>query len=272
MSKSMRFVSLEPGQVAVLSIDGTLVYVEDVTATSASVVALPDQPPRPNGVFTPGRVGAKRISPYSRAERIVPVTELSQRNRDFIGNYETLRTKHGNNYVDRTPEELAAMTVTKKSGRKPRYKQRCATCGQQPGHPDHGTTDGKHEFVAPAAETAPAERKSTRRASRFSDAVYTLKAGDVEKLLAKARQQPRGDKYNHGNRSHRVVIALQGLANQSGTLDEVTRALVQDGEKPPANPQKVVRRTLHQLMKAEFGSIVTRSTSSSTDDADGDDE
>jgi hypothetical protein len=108
-------VVLEPGKVYVLAIDNTMVYVETVTATFASVVALPEQPPTrtDDRVFTPGKVGAKKISPFSLPDENfpdseaghIPVTQLSDRNKDFIGTFEKLREANGPNFVDQTEEE-----------------------------------------------------------------------------------------------------------------------------------------------------------------------
>lgn len=172
----MKGQSLEQATVVILALDGTLVYVEAVEPTFAAVVALPDQPTarEDDRVFTPGRVGAKKISPFSVADKVVAISELSERNKNFIGTFEVLRTTHGNNYVDRTPEELAAHEAANapkptkeakaaeraanKAARKatsgPRFLQRCTVCNEQPGHPGHGTEAGKHEFTAPAAPLA----------------------------------------------------------------------------------------------------------------------
>jgi len=168
----MKGITLETATVVVLSLDGTLVYVESVEPTHASVVALPDQPAEraDDRVFKPGCVGSKKISPFSTADKVIPVPDLSERNKLFIGTYEQLRTQHGANHVDRTPEELAAheaanagpvvkakktrATPEEKEAAKaakkaskggPRYLQRCVTCGEQPGHPNHPTV---HPFEA----------------------------------------------------------------------------------------------------------------------------
>jgi hypothetical protein len=193
---SSKGITLEQGQVVILDIDGSLVYVESINPICAAVVALPEQPPTrtDDRVFTPGRVGAKKISSYAQGT-VVPVTDLSARNREFIGTYEVLRQTHGVHYVDQTPEELAAAAAkatpvksekaerraersaeraAKKAERDqrkadkaklkttPRYLLKCAVCGQQPGHPDHATGKtpeelaelGKHEFAQPTAMPA----------------------------------------------------------------------------------------------------------------------
>lgn len=111
----MKGITLEPGTIVVLTLDGTMVYVEEMTTTFAAVVALPEQPTERSDdrVFTPGRVGIKKISPFATCDRVVPVVELSDRNKNFIGDYEKLRAEHGSNYVALTDEEKAAMSVVK---------------------------------------------------------------------------------------------------------------------------------------------------------------
>lgn len=170
----MKGVTLTPGTVGVLALDGTLVYIEAIEQTFAGVVALPDQPSerKDERVFTPGRVGMKKISPFSEFEKTVPVGELSQRNRDFIGTFEKLRSVHGPNFVDRTPEEEAAYQAqanppdksvaraAKKAEREakkkqkggPRYLLKCQTCGEQSGHPNHPDV---HVFVPPVGVDVP---------------------------------------------------------------------------------------------------------------------
>lgn len=262
-----RGVTLEPGTIVVLSLDGTLVFVEDLQSTFAAVVALPEQPTQraDDRVFTPGKVGVKRISPFSTFDRIVPRDQLSARNAHFLDTYEDLRDKHGNHYVARTPEEEAAMSVTKVqpesrgSGRRAQKRaaarqQKCATCGEQPGHPTHPSD---HAFVPPADASGQPEdtaKRQPRTATSSAVGRYTL----VNEDLTAARAQPRGDKYNVGNRSHRVVLALASLPEKTGSLDDVIAALCADGQTPPSNPEKITRRTLNQLATEEFGSCVTR--------------
>src|SRR3954471_16672904 len=148
----VRGITLIPGTVVVLSLDGTMVYIEAVCPTHASVVALPEQPKARDDdrVFTPGKVGIKKISPFSSSDKDVAVTDLSARNREFIGTYEKLREQHGAHYIARTPEEEAAMSVRKVTPparasrgtgkralkRAANYLRKCATCGEQPGHPN----------------------------------------------------------------------------------------------------------------------------------------
>lgn len=114
-------ISLQQGTVVVLTLDGTMVYVEEVTRSYVAVVALPEQPAERSDdrVFTPGRVGQKKISPFAQADKVVEIIDLSDRNKNFIGDFEKLRAEHGPNYVDLTEAERAAMTVTK-AGPKPK--------------------------------------------------------------------------------------------------------------------------------------------------------
>jgi hypothetical protein len=276
---TVRGITLEVGSVVLLSLDGTLVYVESTQPTFAAVVALPEQlkDRADDRVFTPGKVGAKKISPFSTTDRVLAVSELTPRNREFIGTYEKLREQHGPHYVQRTPEEEAAMSVKKitqqKNARGPATSRvskraqkraviknlqiKCTACSEQRGHPNHPSD---HEFVPPALqgssqpeEAAPKRTPRQPKAASAPAARYTL----VNPDLTSAKAQPRGDKFNDGNRSHRVVLALAGLPGSAGSLDEVIAALCADGKTPPANPAKVVRRTLNQLTKVEFGSCVT---------------
>lgn len=265
---AVKGITLEVGTIVVLSLDGTLVYVEDVQPTFAAVIALPEQPTEraDDRVFTPGKVGPKKISPFSQSDKQVKVTDLSPRNREFIGTYEQLRKQHGPHYVQRTPEEEAMsvkkITPTRAEGtgkraqkrKASRLHQRCATCGEQPGHPNHPK---QHDFVPPTdapTDEAPAPAREPRRPKAAPSAArYTLVSHD----LSAARSQPRGDKFNEGNRSHRVVLALGALPDKTGTVDDVVAKMCSDGKTPPANPQKIVRRTLNQLRKPAFGSCVT---------------
>lgn len=287
----VRGITLDAGSVVVLSLDGTMVYIEAVCPTHASVVALPEQPTAraDDRVFTPGKVGIKKISPFSTTDRVVPVIELSARNKEFIGTYEKLREQHGAHYIARSPEEEAAMSVRKaqpsraskstgtgkralKRAAGKNYLRRCATCNEQPGHPNHPNV---HEFVPASPLEVPGKSDqvvaASPRAKRVAPSAaaaptrYTL----VSTNLTAAKAQPRGDKFNDGNRSHRVVCALAGLPDKTGTLDEVIGALLADGKTPPANPQKVVRRTLNQLTKPDFGACVSTSGATTVED-DGD--
>jgi hypothetical protein len=270
---SSKGISLEQGQVVVLSIDGTLVYVESINPICATVIALPEQPSTrtDDRVFQPGRVGGKKISSYAQGT-VVPIIELSDRNREFIGTYEQLRTQHGNHFVDRTPEEIAAaaakaVPVTsdkaekraarqaeravkqaereerKKLKQTPAYLRKCTVCGEQPGHPDHGTgTDeelaevGKHAFAqptempaddaldAPKASKAPRAPKAPKapRASKLSlpSGPFTF-TGDAAALNTLAAVNP---KYKDGNSGRAIADALAGGAD---TVDAVMAILTQ---------------------------------------------
>jgi hypothetical protein len=172
-------VTLNQGQVVVLKLDGSLVYIEAVEATHVAAVALPEQPSdrADERVFKPGCVGAKKISPYAEGD-VQLISDLSDRNKNFINTYLQLRSANGPTYVDRTPEELiayeaanapkppkaskeakaaakAAAKADKKAKAGPRFLQRCTACGEQQGHPKH---PGDHEFVAPAAPVIEPEK------------------------------------------------------------------------------------------------------------------
>ena len=254
-------ITLESGQVVVLELDGTLVFIESVQPTFAAVVALPDQftGREDDRVFTPGRVGSKKISPFSRAGRVVPVSELTERNTVFISAYEQLRTDHGPNYVDRSPEELAAheaanapkpdksvARAAKKAERDaakaakqaatPRYLRRCVTCNEQPGHPDHGTDEGKHEFVEPAPEAkAPKAAKVPKtprdpNAPRKTKAPKALPAGPFKwvgndgQLRVLAGVNP---KYKPNNSGAVIVDAIKASGDAGITLAAVAGVLGQ---------------------------------------------
>ena len=262
---SVRGISLVPGTIVVLDLDGTLCYVEDVQPTHAAVVALPEQLPdrKDTVVFTPGRVGAKKISPYSSAARTIAVENLSERNKNFIGTYEQLRKARGPNYVQRTPEEEAAMSVTKAqpvtnagSGRRARgsvtpadrkarraarkaAKVPCVKCGELPVHANHHL--GQCEYEAPVKKSRGA---STEAPEPKSGATFTLVDADISKL------QADNDKFAQGNRFFRVFKALQSLPDSTGTLAQVIATVAQDSGKPMTNPEKVCRRALKALVTA----------------------
>lgn len=275
-----RGVTLVPGTIVVLSLDGTLVYVESLEPTFAAVVALPEQPATcQTTVFSPGRVGAKKISPFSSFEREVAVSELTAKNVEFIGTYEQVRKDRGPNTVLGYSE--ATMSVTK-AGPAPRGQGKralaraaqktpvCAKCGQQRGHICH---PHEHEYIAPAMAASPVEQVAApKRAAKVATdkvaPVFTLISAD----LKKAKTQKRGERYDDGNRQHRVVVALASLPGKSGTLEEIAVALLNDGHKPPANPLKVIKRTMSQLSKPDYGSCVTSSGQAQDDDAEEDGE
>jgi hypothetical protein len=266
---SPRGVTLAPGSIVVLSLDGTLAYVEDVQPTYAAVVALPEQLPahQATAVFTPGRVGPKKISPYSSSDRVVEVKDLSDRNRNFIGTFEQLRKQHGPNYIERTPEELeaakqeAAVSVTKvhptksprgaKKSPEERKQRRankraakvpCVKCNLLPVHASH-QNGGSCEYEAPVKKargtSAPAGEKS-----------FTLTNLDIAQL------QADNDKFAQGNRYYRVFLALKNLPESMGTFTDVLRAVCLDAGKPMTNPEKVARRALKALTDAGNAQMV----------------
>lgn len=264
----MRGVTLKEGTVVVLAIDGSLVYVESIQPTHAAVVALPEQITQASTrVFTPGCVGVKKISPYSEADRVLPVDQLSERNQKFLEvtsengwhEYEVLRATHGPSYVARTPEEIAAMSVTKAAKPKraslseaerqqlkadKRAKRRagkipCVKCGHLPIHADHHMGTCTYE--------APAKKVRTPRGPKrtpAAEATYRVVSDDLTEL------QAASDKFKPGNRFYRVFQALSKLPDKAGTMAQVIAAVSTDGSRPMSNAEKVTRRALKQLTDA----------------------
>lgn len=256
---------LEPGTNVVLSFDGTLVFVESVEPIGAVVVALPEQPDTrktDSQVFTPGAIRAKRISPFASPDKVVALKDLSAKNLEFITTLPDLREKHGPNFVFGEapvsvrkvkpsdvddPTGAATPRKSRKEKRAEAKRQRCSNCSQQPGHPNHGTGDGQHEFIPPVADAAPPTKaKPSNGAVR-----YTLTSTDL------TTAQAQSDKYAEGNRFFRVVKALEGLPNSTGTFEDIVAALCSDGGKIPSDPEKVTRRALAQLQTPAFGGNVT---------------
>lgn len=255
-----RGVTLVRGTIVVLDLDSTLAYVEDVQPTHAAIVALPEQLPerKDSVVFTPGRVGAKKISPFSAAARIVSVTDLSERNREFIGTYEKLRAQHGPNFVARTPEEEAAMSVTKakpervprngapaskedkqeKRRRRREAKIPCVKCGKLPVHVSH-QSGGECTYEAPAKKERAARGSSSDEPK--TGKTFRVINPDISAL------QASNDKFAQGNRFYRVFLALKNLPESTGTLAQIIAAVAQDAGKPMTNPEKVARRALKAL-------------------------
>lgn len=257
---AIRGVTLVRGTIVVLDLDGTLVYVEDVQPTGARVVTLPEQFPerKDSAVFTPGRVGAKVISPYSGFTREVAVTALSQRNKDFIGTYEVLRSQLGPNHIARTPEEEAAMSVVKaeppkvhKGGRgakktdEERKQKRqarkaakvpCSKCGMLPVHANHHGGTCEYEGLVRVAATQASKANEPK-----VGLTYRMVNADIVGL------QQTNDKFAQGNRYYRVFLALRNLPESTGTLAQIIAAVAQDAGKPMTNPEKVARRALNAL-------------------------
>lgn len=255
----MRGVLLSPKTIVVLSLDGTLVYVEDVQPTFCAVVALPEQLPTraDNAVFTPGRVGAKKISPYAGFDREIHEQDLSDRNREFIQTFEQLRVTHGPNHVQRTPEEEAKMAVIK-AGPAPRAaktpadkaeKRRlrkenklvCVKCGKVKVHADHAFNTCT--FEAPPTKAPRAAREPKAAATRGADKFRVISTN-----LTKA--QEASDKFKDGNRFWRVFRALNALPESTGDLATIMGAVVLDGGRPMTNVEKVTRRALKGLVDA----------------------
>lgn len=241
----MKGVTLVPKTAVVLSLDGTLVYVEDIQPTFAAVVAFPEQPAERSDdrVFTPGRVGAKKISPFAQAGKTVAIADLSERNKLFLDSYEKIRDERGPNVIQRTPEEEAAMSVTKanpqkpsreerKAARKaerearkaagetvPRYKRKCVTCGEQPGHPNH---PDQHPFLEPADKPVREKKERAPRAGKPSTDGPFKWVGDEKALNVMASGNP---KYKEKNSGRAIAYAVRDGAT---TPDEVVAALMND--------------------------------------------
>jgi hypothetical protein len=284
VTPSNKGIALVPGTVVELALDGTVVYVENVSNSYAAVVALPDQTQSQAGraddrVFTPGRVGAKKLSPFAGANRIIEVPDLSQRNREFIGTYETLRAQHGPNYVDQTEEERAAMSVKKvkpdketrraereakraekkaereaakqarKEAQQPRMLQRCQTCNEQPGHPNH---PGDHEFVPPPEEPATPKAPKPRAAKNDLPAGPFRWVGTTDQLNMLAAMNP---KYKPNNSGTAIIEAIRAKLDDGATLDDVKSALA---AHPKWNdvPEERVKIALTQLLNAKLVEVV----------------
>lgn len=264
---------LSSGEVIVL--DGTLVFVEDVQPTFAAVVALPEQSANAGGVvyqvFTPGRVGAKKVSPFCTPEAVISPDALSATNREFIDNYRDLRKQHGAGHVvpgAHAPRE-AALTV-RKAGPRQRSaspedrdarraarragKKKCAVCGL----PAKDHPDTSHEFTARTRRAAPASglnqvdgaHPASRRVTKSEK--FRVVSNDLSKA------QAHSDKFKKGNRFYRVFAALQALPDSTGTFEEVCAAVERDGAREMTNVVKVVKRALKQLASDACGKVVAR--------------
>jgi len=235
---------MQAGQVGVLDLDGTLIYIDEVQAVFAGVVALPEQPAATNGrksVFTAGRVGIKKISPAATLESVVDIATLSERNKNFIDTFKDLSVKHGPNYVDRTPEEQAAfdavMNPPPKQKREKKEKQpagprvlnqKCTQCGEQRGHPKH---PGDHEFQAPAAPevlcAACGQNEKAHDQNALNHNYIALTALKVARMPKESRppKEPKraGKNMPEGNVKYRWVqddIRLQILRGANGKYNE----------------------------------------------------
>lgn len=251
----MKGCALQVDTIVVLMLDGTLVYVEDVQKTFAAVVALPEQPPERDAesrVLIPGRVGPKKISPYSQPSDVIDAMDLSQRNKDFVCTFKTLRETHGPNFIDATPEEAARMSVRKagpthaprmkldpadKQARRDARraaKKKCATCGEKPAAHGSGTD---HPFTAKAGRVA--REKTPGRVGKSSK--YKVISPDL------TAAQAASDKFKSGNRFFRVFAALQSLPESTGSFEDIVSAVERDGARAMTDAVKVARRALKQL-------------------------
>lgn len=248
--------SLKEGHAFILGSTGTLVFCEELTATFAAVLTLPQQPAGwvPTLSFTPGRVGAKKISPFSTVEQVVSLTDLSTRNQQFLDHYQALRKKHNQQFVDREAGDTAGIESTARSVRGSRP---CGQCGVS--RTDHHTVSD-HLFVKRARKArkervpkAPRVPRPARVRPTAAPTTFVLVSEDMTTV----RTHRLGDQFEDGRRFHRVVRALRSLPAQTGTLEDVVAAVVTDGGKQLANPEKVTRRALHLLASAAGGRCVT---------------
>lgn len=279
-ASSPKGITLQQGTVVVLTFDGTLVYIEDLEPMWAAVLALPEQPDTrtASNVFIPGAVRGKKISPYASFDKVVPLDDLSDKNREFITHYAAWRQDRGANFVFGKVEAVPVKKVkpadvddptgaskpkrgaglSRKEKRALARATNCATCGKQKADPVHDSRIADkydHDFAsaAPTKEaTMPTGRGKPARPSNGAR-VFTLVSAD----LTTAKTQPKGERYDDGNRFHRVVMVLAALPDKSGTVEDIIAALLSDGGKIPANPEKVVKRCLAQLVQPAFGACVS---------------
>jgi len=229
VTASLTGIKLKPDTLCVLSLDGTLVYVEEVTAQWIRVIALPDQDETraDEQILVAGRVGGKKISPYAAKDYDVEPAQLSERNQRFLQFFRSWRDEHGPGYVDMTDEQRARITEGKKVVIKAPTK--------------------KEQRAAAREARGPRERKS--KAAAAPDA-FTLAHEDLSTAIA------ADDRYAEPNRGWRVFAALRSLPDRTGAVPDIIAALVQDGRTPLSDPDKVVRRALKQLSSTEYGGVV----------------
>lgn len=242
---STKGIQVTPGMVAVLEINGAIVYVEEVLPTRCKLVCLPDQPTtfsQKEQFLTPGAVKARIVSPYIGIVNEVPVAELSDRNKDFIGSFEKLRELHGDKFVDQTPEEQARMSVKKikpeKAKKEKKVKNEVAT----------------DPADAPEASTGAPEPKA-KRGRRDVDLRYKRIPG---KEIPKEVEKKNGSletKFNPGNRGWKVLTALEKLGGEA-SIQEVIDHLEETSPQWCEHPIKVVTRALKQLSEEKFGAIL----------------
>jgi hypothetical protein len=246
----------------ILELDGSLVFVEDIQPTFAAVVALPEQPTDvQNRFITPGRVGARKISPFSKFARAVNEGDLSAFNQTFLATFKQVRDENGPNKVIRTPEEEAAMSVTKAGptpkvkktkAETPHYAKKCQTCGEQPGHPNH--PDG-HAFVEPAAgfekpEKTPRVKKE--KAAKTPRAGKPGATGSFRFVGSDATLEMLGamnPKYAEGNTGRHIITAIKDAGDDGIDLAGVQAAIVAMGKKEISVERLTLAFTQLQLAK-----------------------
>lgn len=248
---SVKGIQVTQGSIVVLQINGALVYVEEVQPTKCKLVALPDQPTTydPKEQFlTPGSVKARVVSPYIAIEKEVAVPELSDRNRQFLGDLEKLREQHGDKYVDQIPEEAARMSVKKAQPSKKTAKVRAQQGASQE------TPDQEAPATKDSTDDEPKEKRA-RKPRRDVDRRFKRVAG---REIPKEVEKKNGEletKFNAGNRGWKVLDALEKLGGEA-SIQEVVDHLAQADPHWCAHPAKVVTRALTQLTDEKFGAIL----------------
>lgn len=285
----LRGATLQPGTVVVLSIDGTLALVEELTKTHAGVVPLPEQVTGYKAqFFTPGRVGLKKISPFALADRVVAVEDLTVGNREFLDTFKNLREEKGPNFVvggapiidppvptsakklDREArtaakvqaraDKQAAKIAAKQQKMTARYLRLCGQCGEQPGHPKH---PDDHVFVepvptatSPAASTSAPESNPVRvprapRAAGGAGSTSTITVRWIGDDTKCSILAAGNPKFKDSNSGGVMLAALKGGAVN---VDAVIDALEQT--KYAAVPRERVEFAFKQLLAAQILEVV----------------
>lgn len=267
----MKGNNLTAGQVVVLELNGAWVYVEEVLPTKAKLVCLPDQPAtfkQKEEFLTPGAVRGRVVSPFISIEREVDISELTERQRNFIGSFEKLRTEKGMAHIDRTPEEEEAAMTVKKAGpvRKSKAERdvekeearKAKAEAKEKKRADKAaakaasrTKDADQEDDDEESDSQPGQRRS--RAN--NGAKYRIIDGrEVPKEIEKKNGELEA-KFNEGNRGWKVLKALKDLGG-TATPAEIKAHLDDRDPHWCANPEKVIRRALRQLLTDKFGAVL----------------